>query len=155
MANRLLLGKNTNTNHGHSSGSPGFGLYVAREGKDVLTCTADELIFNTDNGSTGTLTRIRGLFQLAPIDTSNNTTSTTTVSSGSTATIDLSSIDFNFGLGLFGFGSTVLHTDSTTSTGDFYNFESTTSSITLTNSGTSTISAEVFAVPRYSTLALF
>lgn len=155
MANRLLLGKNTNTNHGHSTSSPGFGLYVAREGKDVLNCTADELIFNTDNGSTGTLTRVRGLFQLAPIDSNNNSTSTTTVTSGSTATIDLSSINFNFGLGLFGFGSTVLHTNSTDSTGDFYNFGSTTNSITLTNSGTSTISAQVFAIPRYSSLALF
>jgi len=155
MANRLILGKNINTNHGHSSGTPGYGLYISRPGKDVTTCTADELVFNTDNGSTGALSRIRGLFQLAPIDTSNNTSTTTTISAGSTATIDLSSVDFNFGFGLFGFGSTVLHTDSSASTGDTYNFDSTTSSISITNDGSSSITTQTIAVAKYSTLALF
>jgi hypothetical protein len=66
MSNRVLLGKNTNTNHGHSGGSPGYGCYISRKADDinVLTCTADELIFNTDKGSG---TRIdKGIFQMVP-----------------------------------------------------------------------------------------
>ncbi len=66
MSNRVLLGKNTNTNHGHSSGSPGYGCYISRKANDinVLTCTADELIFNTDKGSGDVVDA--GIFQIVP-----------------------------------------------------------------------------------------
>ena len=47
MGSRVLLGKSTNSNLGHSSGK--FGLYISRTGDDVTNCTADQLIFNTDN----------------------------------------------------------------------------------------------------------
>ena len=33
MANRVLIGKNVNSNHGHSSASPGYGLYISRPNK--------------------------------------------------------------------------------------------------------------------------
>mgnify|MGYP001341549085 CR=1 FL=1 len=69
MSNRVLLGKNTNTNHGHSGGSPGYGCYISRKaasGDDisVLTCTSDELIFNTDKGSGSRVDK--GVFQMVP-----------------------------------------------------------------------------------------
>ncbi len=66
MANRVLLGKNIQSNHGYSSGSPGYGLWISRATKNVLTCTADELIFNTDDGS-GTRIDV-GILQLVPVD---------------------------------------------------------------------------------------
>ena len=47
MANRVILGKSTNSNLGHSGGK--FGLYISRAGDDITNCTKDQLIFNTDN----------------------------------------------------------------------------------------------------------
>ena len=64
---RVLIGKNTNTNHGFSNASPGFGVYVSRPGKDVTTCSADDLIFHTDKGQTGSSFVAAGLFQATEV----------------------------------------------------------------------------------------
>jgi len=155
MANRLILGKNVNTNHGHSSGSAGFGLYVSRTGKDVTTCTADELIFNTDNGSITDVSRVIGMFQLAPITTAGDTTTTTTLSSGATATIDLSNITFNNAFGFIGYGNLNISTSSSTSA-SFNIVESfANETITITNNTTQSLSVKSYVAPRYSNLALF
>ncbi len=155
MANRLILGKNVNTNHGHSSGSAGFGLYVSRTGKDVTTCTADELIFNTDNGSVTDVSRVIGMFQLAPITTAGATTTTTTLTSGATATIDLSSISFNRAFGFIGFGRLNISTSSSASASfnivDINAFQT----IRVTNNTTLSLSVKSYVAPRYSNLALF
>ena len=159
MANRIILGKNINSNHGHSSGTPGFGLYISRPGKDVTTCTADELIFNTDNGSGTSLARIISMYQLAPIPVAGGgtTTTTTTVISGTTATLDLSSIDFGIDFGFIGFGLLAPTSYSPTSNALSYDFSisESLSTITIENTGTASVSVKSFVVPRYSNLALF
>lgn len=97
MANRVLLGKNTNTNQGHSGGSPGYGCYVSRKaasGDDinVLTCTSDELIFNTDKGSG---TRVdKGIFQMVPTST-GTVTSVITVAPGNSGSVSLTEMGDN------------------------------------------------------------
>ena len=48
MANRILLGKNTNSNLGFSGGSPGFGLWVSEDGVNVESATEAQLLFRTD-----------------------------------------------------------------------------------------------------------
>ena len=50
MANRVLIGERNQQE----------GIYVSRPGKNVLTCSEDELIFNMDDGASG---RIIGLYQ--------------------------------------------------------------------------------------------
>jgi len=60
---RVLVGKNTNSGHGFSSSSPGYGLFVSRPGKDVTSCSADELILNTDANQSGTSNVAKGMFQ--------------------------------------------------------------------------------------------
>mgnify|MGYP003112378234 FL=1 len=67
---RVLIGKNTNSNHGFSNGSPGFGIFVSRPGKDVTTCSADELILNTSNtNQTGSGFVSAGMFQALAVRT--------------------------------------------------------------------------------------
>ena len=160
MANRLILGKNINSNHGHSAGSPGYGLYISRPGKDVTTCTADELIFNTDNGVGTSLGRIISMYQLAPIPVvggGTTTTVTTTVSAGSTATLDLSSIDFGVDFGFIGFGLLAPTTYSSTSNALSYDFSVSESleTISIENTGTLSVNVRSYVVPRYSNLAIF
>ena len=94
MSNRVLLGKNTNTNHGHSSGSPGYGCYISRKASDinVLTCTADELIFNTDKGSG---TRIdAGMFQMVP-SSSGRVREVIQVAAGNSGSVSLTEMGDN------------------------------------------------------------
>jgi hypothetical protein len=97
MANRVLMGKNTNTNHGHSGGSPGYGCYISRKaasGDDinVLTCTSDELIFNTDKG---TGTRVdKGIFQMVPTST-GAARAVITVAPGNSGSISLTEMGDN------------------------------------------------------------
>lgn len=155
LANRILLGKNVNTNHGHSTGSAGFGLYVSRPTKNVLTCTADELIFNTDNGSVTDVSRIIGIFQLAPITVGNATTTTTNLTSGSTATIDISNVTFNLGFGFSGFGGVPVAQSSTASANVTYTNNFGNNTITIKNNTTSSFAVKTFLAPRYSNLALF
>lgn len=156
MANRLILGQNTNTNHGHSTSSPGYGLYISRPGKDVTTCTADELIMNTDNGSGTSLGRIIGLFQIPAITTGSAST-TTTVSANSTATISTASIDFGLDLGFFSFGGIAPITLNQNTTTQAVSFTENTvaETISIQNFSTSTLTIRAFVAPRYSSNAFF
>ena len=100
---RVLIGKNTNTNHGFSNASPGFGVYVSRPGKDVTTCSADDLIFHTDKGQTGSSFVAAGLFQATEVRRVANVPradlSITASSTGSQITINnvYSSLGATFG----------------------------------------------------------
>lgn len=154
MANRILLGKNVNSNHGHSSSSAGFGLYISRASKNVLTCTADELIFNTDNGSSTDVSRVVGMFQLAPIDTSNNTTTTTNVSANSTATISVSSVNFGLSLGFIGYGNTSISSGSGSGVAEYENNFS-AQTITIRNTTSNSLQVKSFLAPRYTSNAFF
>ena len=69
---RVIIGKNTNSNHGFSNGSPGYGVFVSRPGKDVTTCSADELILNTDANQSGTSNVSKGMYQALQVRTVNN-----------------------------------------------------------------------------------
>jgi hypothetical protein len=159
MANRIILGKNTNSNHGHSSGTPGFGLYISRPGKDVTTCTADELIFNTDNGTGTSLGRIISMYQLAPIPQAGggtNTTTTSSIAAGNAVTLDLSSIDFGVGFGFIGFGLLAPTTYGGSGAQSYnYNVSESLETITIENTGAASLTVKSFVVPRYSNLALF
>ena len=48
MANRVLIGKNTNSNLGFSGGSPGYGLWVSEDGVNVESATEAQLLYRTD-----------------------------------------------------------------------------------------------------------
>jgi len=65
MAARILLGKSTNSNLGHSSGK--FGLYISANGKDVTSCTKNELTFSTDHIGNASGAIDVGLFQNVPL----------------------------------------------------------------------------------------
>jgi hypothetical protein len=160
MANRIILGKNTNSNHGHSSGTPGFGLYISRPGKDVTTCTADELIFNTDNGTGTSLGRIISMYQLAPIPQAGggtNTTTTSSITAGNAVTLDISSIDFGIDFGFISFGllAPVTYGAGSTASSYDYNVSESLETITIENTGTTSLTVKSYVVPRYSNLALF
>jgi len=64
MANRVIVGKSTNSNLGHSGGK--YGLYISRTGDDVTNCTKDQLIFNTDNVGSVSGAIDLGQFQIVP-----------------------------------------------------------------------------------------
>ena len=71
MSARILLGRSTNSNLGHSSGK--FGLYVSANGRDVTNCTKEQLSFNTDHIGNASGAIDVGHFQVIPmLDASNN-----------------------------------------------------------------------------------
>lgn len=65
--NRVVIGKYTNSNAGYSSAAR--GIFVSRAGTNVLTCSDDELIFNTDQGGATSLTR--GQYQTMTVNLSD------------------------------------------------------------------------------------
>jgi len=92
MANRIILGKSTNSNLGHSGGK--FGLYISRTGDDITNCTADQLIFNTDNvGNTSAAIDV-GQYKIVPI-TGTTATASVSVSASSSATINFANLGIN------------------------------------------------------------
>ena len=154
---RVLIGKNVQSNHGHSTSSPGYGVYVSRPGKDVKTCTADELVFNTDNGTATSLARVIGMFQLAPIDTSNNTTSSETINASATSTISIASVNYNLGLGFTAFGGMSGGSISNTTNNSNISFSTNTSNntISITNNSNQQIQTSAFVIPTISSTAVF
>ena len=163
---RVLIGKNTNTNHGFSNASPGFGVYVSRPGKDVTTCSADDLIFHTDKGQTGSSFVAAGVFQATEVRRVANVPradlSITASSTGSQITINnvYSSLGATFGApviagasatttGTTGSGSGGSSTGSiTTSFGTLQ----TTQTITFTGNNIPLTGA---IMPTFSTASLF
>jgi hypothetical protein len=150
MANRLIIGKSTNTNLGHSGGK--FGLYISREGDDITTCTKDQLVFNTDNAGAVAGAIDVGQFQIVPISGGTNASTNVTVASGSTATI--STEDLGTGNLLytdFQGAYTSLDDFAQTLNGDYTG----TTSGTISNTGDTSITATISVIKGFSTLALF
>ena len=150
MANRIIIGKSTNTNLGHTGGK--FGLYISREGDDVTTCTKDQLIFNTDNAGAVAGAIDIGQFQIVPISGGTNASTNVTVAGGSTATINTEDL---------GTGN-LLYTDFERAFVPEDNFEQTlngdytgTTSGTLENTGTDSVTITVSVIKGFSTAALF
>ena len=160
MGNRVIIGKNINSLHGHSNASPGYGIYVSRPGKDVLSCTADELTLNTDNGQGTNIGRVIGLLQAPAIPLQGGGTATTVstaVNANTSTTISVSNISFGLGLGFFSFGGFAPTTSTTTTTTSALSFteSSSASTITIENRTSAQITARTFIMPRYSSLAFF
>lgn len=150
MANRLLLGKSTNSNLGHTGGK--FGLYISRAGDDVTNCTKDQLIFNTDNVGSVSGAIDLGQFQIVPIAGGTNASTSVTVSGGSSATISTA----NLGVGNLLFadfgGVYVSNTDSSQTVNGAYTGAT---SGTLTNTGSTSLTLTVSVVKGFSTASLF
>lgn len=150
MANRILLGRSTNSNLGHSSGVQ--GLFISRSGDDVTSCTKDQLIFNTDNVGSSTGAIDLGQFQIVPTSGTNASTSVT-VSGGATATVSHS----NLGTGNLlyaNFEGTFVALDDFDQTINGQTYTGTTSG-TLTNTGDTSVTTTVSVIKGFSTAALF
>ena len=152
MANRVLIGKGTTARGGDTK----YGMWVSRPGKDVLTCSNDELIFDTDKGGTAD---IKGLFQLQVVSGVGEGQATSgSVSANTSATISYTNFSWNFGVvPIFGSAFSTTGTGSGTSfSGQSFTINSiSTSGVNITNT---TNSAQVFkfsVIPRFSSLALF
>ena len=59
MTERVLIGKNTNSNLGFSAESPGYGVWVSEDSVSVLSATSSQHIFRTDitDGTSGVTSR--------------------------------------------------------------------------------------------------
>ena len=141
MANRVLIGTRNSQE----------GIYVSRPGKDVLTCSDDELIFKMDDGASGT---IKGLYQLQPV-TGTDASATTSVSAGTTATVSISDFSWTNGVIPFALGSTASGQASTSAALNFQFGTISTSSIQITNTLGSSINVTVAASPVMFSGALF
>ena len=154
MANRILIGKGST-----ARGTSNYGLWVSRPGKDVTTCTADELIFDTDAGAS---TDIKGLFQLQNVDTSAATpqTSGTTGSVAQGATVTVSFSNFNWVNGIIPFfrgGINVSGSGSgqSVSSNGFTIDSFNTSSATVTNVSGGSANLRFSVLPSFSANARF
>ena len=150
MANRLILGKSTNSNLGHTGGK--FGLYISRTGDDVTNCTKDQLIFNTDNIGSASGAIDLGQFQIVPIAGGTNASSSVTIAGGASATISTE----NLGAGnlLFAdFISTPIGDANTSQTVNGTYTGATSGS--LTNTGSTSLTLTVSVVKGFSTASLF
>ena len=130
---RVLVGKNVNSNHGFSTSSPGFGVFVSRPGKDVTTCSADDLLMNTSNSNqTGSSFVSPGTFQALPVRTVAGVPradfQATATSSGATQAI--TNVYSHLGtVGGVDLGQPSLPQTSVTSTGAQATFTSSTSTV--------------------------
>ena len=98
MANRVLMGKGTTARGGTNK----YGLWISKPGQNVLTCTDDQLILNTDIGTTDS---IAALFQTQTVDTTNTSAQTgvsATISAGATTNVSFSNLGFGNGVAAFG-----------------------------------------------------
>ena len=154
MANRVLIGKGTS-----ARGTSNYGIWVSRPGKNVLTCSDDELIFDTDSGSSGD---IKGIFQLQSVSTisgvANGQGSSGSLNSGSSATISFTNFNWTDGVVPF-FGADLTSSGSGSDTafdGASFTINSfNTSGVNITNN---TNTAKVFkfsVLPLFSSNALF
>jgi hypothetical protein len=150
MANRLLLGKSTNSNLGHTGGK--FGLYISRTGDDVTNCTKDQLIFNTDNVGSVSGAIDLGQFQIVPIAGGTNASSSVTIAGGSSATISTA----NLGVGNLLFGDFTSAPVGDVNTSQTVNGAYTgATSGSLTNTGSSSLTLTVSVIKGFSTAPLF
>ena len=143
MANRVLIGERNNQE----------GIYVSRPGKNVLTCSEDELIFNMDDGASG---RIIGLYQQYPTS-GTNASATTSISANTTATISIT--DFSWSNGVVPYALGTLSGGSSgggNTSGPQFNFGTiTTGSIQIANTLGSTSTVQLAVAPVMFSGALF
>jgi len=150
MANRVLLGKGTSQRGGTNK----FGLWVSKPGQNVLTCSDDKLIFDTDKGGSAD---IKGLFQLQTVTGTATASATATISAG--ATVNLSFTNFNWGFGIIPFlGLSPASSGDQTgfSDGRFKINSFSTSAVNVTNlTSNATVSVSFSVIPSFSNNARF
>ena len=154
MANRVLMGKGTS-----ARGTSNYGLWVSRPGKDVLTCSDDELIFDTDKGGSAD---IKGLFQLQSVSVvsgvANGQAESGSLAANASATISYTNFSWNFGVVPI-FGSTFSTTGSGSGTqfsGQSFRINTiSTSGVNITNTSAEAQIFKFSVIPKFSSLALF
>ena len=155
MANRVLIGKGT-TQRG---GTDKFGMWVSRPGKNVFTCSDDELIMDTDKGGTSD---IKGFLQPQAVSVSsgvaNSTGTTGSINSGVTTTISF--LNFNWSFGVIPiFGATYSSSGSGTETvvsGASWSINSiSTSGVNITNNSSQAETLSFIVIPRFTNVARF
>ena len=150
MANRVLLGKSTNSNLGHSSGK--YGLYISRAGDDETNCTKDQLIFSTDDVGNASGAVDLGQFQVLP--TSGTTANVSvSVSAGASATVSFTN-QTSTGHLLFGKFSGGVQDESNITQLLRLNYTG-ASSGTLTNLGNTALTMNISVFKGFSTAGLF
>ena len=149
MANRVLLGKGTS----QRGGTDKFGLWISKPGQNVLTCSNDNLIFDTDKGGSED---IKQMYQLQTITGTATSSATTSVLANATTT--LSFTNFNWGFGAIPFLGLTANTsgDQTSlTTGSFTVNSSNTAGVTVTNLQSTAVSISVSVMPYPSNNARF
>ena len=163
MANRILLGKSTNSNLGHPSGGK-QGLFISAIGRDVLSCTKEQLSFNTDHiGNSGGAIDV-GHFQVIPMLNASNA-QVTVINISTTAGQNRAFSNANLGAGglILGTVTTLASGESSgTIAGNAYAGATggTTNNAALVDSDestvtNSTVSGTLALVKGFSTAALF
>ena len=148
MVDRVLLGKGT-TARGWTSK---YGLWISRPGKDVTTCSDDELIFDTDKGGSAD---IKGMFQLQTVTATAETT-TTTVSASTTANISFTNFNWSFGIiPIMGTAAPTTGINTGQYQGGFTINSLTTSSVNITNLQTTALTVSLSVMPAFSANARF
>lgn len=142
MANRILLGKSTNTNLGHSGGK--FGLYISANGKDVTSCNKNELIFNTDNVGNASGAIDVGLFQNVPLIVGGNEVRTADFSASAGSTASLTTKNLGAGSIIYGKVTTTMGNDQSGTA----NSSGFTSATTATVSNTNLVDPDEGTVPN-------
>ena len=155
MANKILLGKSTNSNLGHSSAK--YGLWICRDGEeDVTTCAKDELIFNTD--TFGNASGAIGIGQLQVMPHSGTSASQqVSVSGGGTTAITWTDLDIDlifaqsFAAGTGGGSGTAPANDQ------YQNAQSYggQTGVTISNTGSASLTSQVVAWRGFSSLSLY
>ena len=154
MANRVLIGKGTT-----ARGSSNYGAWVSRPGKDVLTCSDDELIFDTDKGGSAD---IKGLFQLQSVSVvsgvANGQATSGSLAANASATISYTNFSWLHGVvPIFGsLFSTSGSGSSTSFSGQSFTINSiSTSGVNITNTSASAQTFAFSVIPKFTTQALF
>lgn len=147
MANRVLLGKGTTARGGTSK----YGLWISRPGKDVTTCSDDELIFDTDKGGSAD---IKGMFQLQTVTGSVETT-TTSISANTTTNISFTNFNWSFGIIPIMGTATAVVGGNVQYSGSFTINSFTTSSVNVTNLKNTSLTVSLSVLPAFSANARF
>lgn len=147
MANRVLLGKGTTARGGTSK----YGLWISRPGKDVTTCSDDELIFDTDKGGSAD---IKGMFQLQTVTGSAETT-TTSISANTTTNISFTNFNWSFGIIPIMGTATAVVEGNVQYSGSFTINSFTTSSVNVTNLQNNSLTVSLSVLPAFSANARF
>ena len=152
MANRVLIGKGTTARGGDTK----YGMWVSRPGKDVLTCSDDQLIFDTDKGGTAD---IKGLFQLQVVSGVGEGQATSgSLAANTSATVSYTNFSWNFGVvPIFGSAFSTSGTGSgTTFSGQSFTINSiSTSGVNITNTSDDAQIFKFSVIPKFTNLALF